>query len=213
MFVKTWLTVELAATGAWEAAGVVPESAAKEIRSKASFTVEEVEERERQRGLTVQARADGSAKLSGQLTAECTELLLTHLDAFARPKPAVDGVQDPRSAAQRRHDALLDALKLNLRARLLPRVAGVTATLVMTMTAQEFATRRGLARTGHGALIPVPEAIRMAAAEYRLLNVVLDKTKGITAYSSTQRLHTEQQRPALTRSTLEPATRNPPPTR
>ncbi len=82
--------------------------------------LEEVEHRERHRDLTLQQRVDGSSKLSGELTAEATELLLLHIDAFARPKPEVDGVKDPRTAGQRRHDALLEALKLNLRARVLP---------------------------------------------------------------------------------------------
>ena len=37
---ETWLQVELAATEAWAAEGVVPAEAAKECRSKASFRVE-----------------------------------------------------------------------------------------------------------------------------------------------------------------------------
>jgi hypothetical protein len=145
----------------------------------------------------VRQRPDGSARISGQATAELTELLLLHFDALAAPRPAENGVRDPRTAGQRRHDALLDALKLTVRARQLPSVHGITATLVLTMTAEAFATHRGLARTGHGALLPVPEALRIAAAEYRLMNVVLHKTKGITGYSSTQRLFTEQQRLAI----------------
>ena len=42
-----WLEVELAATEAWAAEGVVPEEAAREAREKAAFTVEAVEEREK----------------------------------------------------------------------------------------------------------------------------------------------------------------------
>jgi hypothetical protein len=34
--------------------------------------------------------------------------------------------------------------------------------------------------------------MRISAGDYRLMNVVIDKTQGITAYSSTQRLFTEQ---------------------
>ena len=158
---------------------------------------EAVEHREKHRDVTVHQRVDGSSRLTGELTAEATELLLLHCDALAKPRPEVDGVKDPRSAGQRRHDALLEALKMNVRAQQLPTVAGVTATIVMTMTAEQYEHRQGLARTAHGALIPVPEAMRMAAGEYRLMNVVIDKTKGITAYSSLQRLHTEQQRLAL----------------
>ena len=62
------------------------------------------------------------------------------------------------------------------------------------MSAEEFETRRGLARTAHGALIPVPEALRISAGEYRLMNLVIDKTRGITAYSCTARLFSQTQR-------------------
>jgi adenylosuccinate lyase len=44
---ESWLEVELAATEAWAAEGVVPEEAAREARERATFTVEEVDERER----------------------------------------------------------------------------------------------------------------------------------------------------------------------
>ncbi len=54
----TWLQVELAATDALAAEGVVPTEAAKRIRSRASFTVEEVEERERTTGHDVAAFVD-----------------------------------------------------------------------------------------------------------------------------------------------------------
>jgi hypothetical protein len=154
----------------------------------------EVDYRNKVRELTITPRPDGSSAIKGEATAELTEFLLTTIDALGKPVPEVDGVKDPRTAAQRRHDALLDALKINVRARALPSIAGVTATVVLTMTAEDFEARNGLARTGHGALIPVPEAIRMTAGEYRLMNVVIDRTKGITAYSSTARLFSETQR-------------------
>jgi hypothetical protein len=160
--------------------------------------LEDVDYRDKHRGLSVHQRPDGSASINGEATAELTEFLLLHLDAFARPKPAVDGIKDPRTAAQRRHDALLEALKLNVRAQQLPSVAGVTATVILTMSAEDFEQRKGLARTGHGALLPVPEAMRLTGNEYRLMNVVIDKTKGIIAYSSTARLFSQTQRLART---------------
>jgi adenylosuccinate lyase len=55
---ETWLQVELAATDAWAAEGVVPEEAAKACRERASFTVEAVEERERTTGHDVAAFVD-----------------------------------------------------------------------------------------------------------------------------------------------------------
>jgi adenylosuccinate lyase len=55
---ETWLQVELAATDALVAEGIVPEEAAKVARKKASFTVEAVEERERTTGHDVAAFVD-----------------------------------------------------------------------------------------------------------------------------------------------------------
>ena len=55
---ETWLQVELAATDAWAAEGVVPEEAAKAVRENASFSVEAVEERERTTGHDVAAFVD-----------------------------------------------------------------------------------------------------------------------------------------------------------
>ena len=159
--------------------------------------LKDVSYRAKQRELTFVQHPDGSCSGKFEGTAEFAEFLHLHMDAFARPTPEVDGVKDPRTAAQRRHDALLEALKLTVRAQQLPSVAGVTATIVLTMSAEDFEARTGLARTGHGALVPVPEAIRMTGNEYRLMNVVIDKTQAITAYSSTARLFTEAQRLAL----------------
>jgi adenylosuccinate lyase len=62
---ETWLQVELAATDAWAAEGVVPEKAAKTCRRSASFTVEEVEERERTTGHDVAAFVDAVAASIG----------------------------------------------------------------------------------------------------------------------------------------------------
>ena len=53
-----WLKVELAATDAWAAEGIVPEDAARACREKASFTVEAVEEREKTTGHDVAAFVD-----------------------------------------------------------------------------------------------------------------------------------------------------------
>ena len=62
---ETWLEVELAATDAWAAEGVVPEEAAKKIREKASFTVEAVAEREETTGHDVAAFVDVVAESVG----------------------------------------------------------------------------------------------------------------------------------------------------
>jgi adenylosuccinate lyase len=53
-----WLEVELAATDAWAAEGVVPAEAAAACRERASFTVEAVAEREKETGHDVAAFVD-----------------------------------------------------------------------------------------------------------------------------------------------------------
>jgi adenylosuccinate lyase len=60
-----WLEVELAATDAWAAEGVVPPEAARACRERAAFTVEAVNERERTTGHDVAAFVDVVAATIG----------------------------------------------------------------------------------------------------------------------------------------------------
>jgi len=62
---ESWLTVELAATVAWAEEGVVPHEAAEACSSRASFTVEAVEEREKVTGHDVAAFVDVVAESIG----------------------------------------------------------------------------------------------------------------------------------------------------
>lgn len=160
-------------------------------------TLPDVEERQRRREFTLHQRPDGSAHGQFEATAELAEYLQTIVDSLATPKPEHDGIKDPRTAGQRRHDALLDALQLAVRCEQLPTITGVTATLIITMTEDSYRTGQGLARTSHGALIPARHALAWAGGDYRLMAVVLDTVNGITAYSSPRRLFSETQRLAL----------------
>jgi adenylosuccinate lyase len=63
---ECWLEVELAATEAWAAAGVVPEEAARACRERAAFTVEAVNERERVTDHDVAAFVDVVAASIGE---------------------------------------------------------------------------------------------------------------------------------------------------
>ncbi|MGN6558061.1 MAG: adenylosuccinate lyase [Solirubrobacterales bacterium] len=63
---QAWLEVELAATEAWAAEGVVPQEAATDARAKAAFTVEAVEERERVTDHDVAAFVDVVAQSVGE---------------------------------------------------------------------------------------------------------------------------------------------------
>jgi adenylosuccinate lyase len=63
---QSWLEVELAATEAWAAEGVVPPEAAERARAKAAFTVEAVDEREKVTDHDVAAFVDVVAASVGE---------------------------------------------------------------------------------------------------------------------------------------------------
>jgi adenylosuccinate lyase len=63
---QSWLEVELAATEAWAAEGVVPQEAAEQARAKAAFTVQAVEEREKVTDHDVAAFVDVVAASVGE---------------------------------------------------------------------------------------------------------------------------------------------------
>ncbi|HVU93444.1 MAG TPA: DUF222 domain-containing protein [Jatrophihabitans sp.] len=161
-----------------------------------SAAEQELARRHRNRFVRLSRRADGSSHGEFEATAELTELLLTHFDSLAGPKPAATGTADPRSLPQRRHDALIDALRLAIKARLLPRNKGVTATVIVTMTEKAYRTGRGCATTGHGATVPAREALRWGryGGDLSLLAAVLSKVKPVEAYSTKHRFHSENQR-------------------
>ena len=152
---------------------------------------------ERLRDLRLRDNADGSAHLDGELTAECAERLRVVFDALGKPRPAEDGTLDPRTPGQRRHNALLDWLRLVERTGALPKAGGVAATVLLTMDVDAYGTGTGTARTGHGYTVPADVAKTWAEPEARIILTLLSATKGIEAYSTVQRIFTEQQRLAM----------------
>ncbi|WP_375485875.1 DUF222 domain-containing protein, partial [uncultured Jatrophihabitans sp.] len=157
----------------------------------------DVERRRKDRDLRLHVRPDGSCVGSFEGTAELGEFLQVTFDSLAKPQPEANGIKDPRTAGQRRHDALLDALKITVGSGKLPTAGGVLATVVLTIDADTYLTGEGFALTGHGAQVPVREALSWAGGDYRLMCTALNSLKAVTAYSSTHRLFTEGQRLAL----------------
>ena len=152
--------------------------------------------RDRTRDLSIHQRRDGSARITGELTAPCAEKLLTVLDTLARPLPAQDGTLDPRTATQRRHDGLEDALDRVLRTGELPALAGVATTVILTITEEQIRHRTGLVQTGHGALISLTMALKLAA-DANLIPVVFGAAGHLAAHGTSQRLANPNQRYAL----------------
>jgi hypothetical protein len=159
---------------------------------------QELDYQQRRRELRIFDRPDGSCRIEGSCTAEAAEHLRVFFDACAKPVRGPDGSPDPRSAGQRRHDALLELVQMAMRTDQLPNAGGMTATIVLTMDAEAFATGVGTATTGHGYAVPADVAKRWAEPEARMIAVLLRDAKRVEAYSSTQRCFSEQQRLVLT---------------
>jgi Domain of unknown function (DUF222) len=165
------------------------------------------EDHQRLRALTFTANSDGSSTIRGRLTPECAAVALAVLDPLAKPKPATpvttaadgtttEGTPDPRTYAQRMHDALLDAANRLLAAGTLPDSGGVKATVLVTMTLAQLETRLGAATTGHGGLLSIAAALKLAA-DAELIPTVLGHGGGILAYGQARRHATPAQRRAL----------------
>ena len=153
-------------------------------------------DRHRRRDFRVHPRPDGTARIEGELTALCAEALRTVLDTLARPHPAHDGQRDPRTAGQRNHDGLHDALLMMLRCDLLPDCGGIAATIVLTMTPDQYENRTGLVTTGHGALITAELALSLLG-DARITPVALGSNGEIITHGNSRRFFTEGQRLAM----------------
>jgi hypothetical protein len=153
-------------------------------------------DRSRRRSLEVQSHADGTVTGHFTTDATCGEALLTFLDASARPQRDESGQRDSRTAGQRRHDALRELLLGRIRGGL-PTTAGVSATILLTMTPEQFAgSPQGadrLVRTAHGALLDLDEALRLAG-DALVLPIVRDVGGRILGYGRRRRLFNETER-------------------
>src|SRR3954467_3560246 len=78
---------------------------------------------QRQRGFTLAKRPDGWSGPRGQWSPELTAVWETILDSLAAPQTC-DGLPDPRTAAQRRHDAMFEAGRRLLNSGSLPPAGG-----------------------------------------------------------------------------------------
>lgn len=157
----------------------------------------DVEYRRRHRTLSLHVRPDGSCSGSFDGTAELGEFLQVTFDSLAAPTPASNGQSDPRTPGQRRHDALLELAKFAVRTGDLPDAGGVTTTVVLTMTEDQFSTGEGFATTAHSAQVPVPEALSWSGGDTRVQAVVLTSVKAVIAYSTTHRIFTQNERLAM----------------
>jgi Domain of unknown function (DUF222) len=105
---------------------------------------------------------DGTGTLRAHLTTEALEILQTALEPLAKPVPTGEDGPDPRTPQQRLHDGLRDLGQRILDSGDLPASGGTPATVVLHMTAADYAARSGLATTDHGNVLPVDTALDIA---------------------------------------------------
>jgi hypothetical protein len=156
---------------------------------------------QRRRGFTLHEHADGSGTPTGRLSPAAMAVWRPILDALSAPhtEPGPDGQpveRDDRTPAQRRHDGFLEAGMRLLRSSTLPDCGGVPVTVLARLDATQLRDRLGLATTGTGGLLPVPQLLELAS-EAEIIPVVCDDTGGILAYGHTRRLASTAQRKAL----------------
>ena len=158
--------------------------------------------RHRRRGLTLATTKDGMVHLEGLLTARTGAALRTAIDAASAPQPATDGTPDPRTAAQRRHDALHHLADTVIGADQLPSTHGSPYRVVVEVP---WASLQGdSASTAGAAPATLPDGTRLSRAsldeilcDAELVPVLTDPLGNPLDVGRTQRLFTPRQRQAL----------------
>jgi len=153
-------------------------------------------EQQRRRNFTLLPNADGSYTATGRLTPACGAQLLAWLTPRSAPRPSDDAGPDPRSYGQRMHDALEQLAGLAIRRTELTE-SGAPAQVIISMTADQLSTRRGLAETSFGHLLTVDDALRLAD-EASLHFLLRDQHGAVLKHGRAKRIATRAQTIALT---------------
>lgn len=159
-------------------------------------TLDDETKQRRRRYLALLPIGDGMHRLTADLDGETAALAMTVLHSLAAPQPSAAGERDDRTCGQRLHDAFRSMLQLALRSGTLPRSGGMPATVLITMTAEQFATGTGLPHTSFGQRLTVGQALRIAG-EASVGWVVHDSTGAVLRHGRTKRIATESQTLAL----------------
>lgn len=152
-------------------------------------------EHQRHRAFALHPNTNGSYSAAGRLTPACGAQLLAWLTPRAAPQPSDDAGPDPRNAGQRMHDALEQLAGLAVRRTELAD-SGAPAQVVITMTAEQFTSRHGMAETSFGQPLSVDDALALAD-EASLHLLLRDQRGAILKHGRTKRIATRTQTLAL----------------
>lgn len=180
----------------------------------------------RSRGVRLGAARDGLVPITGRLLPEAAGQLQRLWDAYLNPKseapplPAVRfapseddpdyltcaadlaermpiGLADTRSRPQLQHDALMAILGTAARHHETPTIGGAAPTLVVSVTAEDYAAGRGRAQVD-AIDSPAPVALaRHTACAGTVQRVISDPDGRIIGIESSDRIFTAQQRRAI----------------
>lgn len=118
-------------------------------------------------------------------------------DDSSLPTGDSSGMVDTRTRAQKQHDALAAMLGIAARHDEMPRLGGAAPTLLVTVTAEDYATGRGWA---HVAGIDTPVSVNVArhtACGGNVQRVLFDPEGRIVGIGATDRIFTVHQRRAI----------------
>ena len=171
------------------------------------------DDRARRRGITIGRQdIDGMSKITGWLTPEARASWDAVSSKWAAPamcnpadeSPTVDGRpseqainSDMRSPAQRNHDALAAMCRSTLASGELGSHHGLPVSIVVTTTLQELESAAGIAHTGGGSWLPMPDVIRMASHARHYLRIYDTHTGRELYLGETKRIATPAQRIVL----------------
>ena len=117
-------------------------------------------------------RRDGRLGVEGFLEAEQGAAFRSLIEQFAAPRPAAEGIPDPRTTPQRNADALLEVCGLARAAQDCPTTAGEPPHLSVTLSWEVLRTGLGTATLDYGTPLSAAAARRWAC-DAKIIPVVL----------------------------------------
>src|SRR5215813_1394246 len=173
-------------------AHVNPELADETLR----YTLEREQRHARlRRGFTLSPDGYGGVRVRGVLDVEAAATVGAALDPLARPTRGVDG-PDPRTAAARRADALVDVCHIALAAGGLPDNGGTPPQLTITVDFESLRRQLAVGQLDTGGQL-TPDTVRRLACGAGILPVVLDGAGVPLDVGRTRRTYTGAARQAV----------------
>jgi hypothetical protein len=117
-------------------------------------------------------KPNGRTAFRGELDPEASAVLHTVLSPLAKPRPSTDEGPDPRTAAERHGDALVEILRLAADNAELPSEAGEKPHVLVTIPVQNLRDGLGTAMLDGAGLLDAASARRIAC-DCKLIPVVL----------------------------------------